>query len=154
MPRGKKPKPVRNLTLTQRISAFAGRIEQIAPEWLDEFIARQNVLLERFHEKDAQGNYVASATEQAKIHLVLTNGASEMMRFAALREQHMQAKGLSNFSERGDTTNNIQLNFAPNLTAEQREQMERLYLASVSGKEVEALPAPAPKVIEAQAQVA
>lgn len=150
MPRGRKPPPIKKPTQSELITRFASRIEQTAPEWLDGFIERQKVLIERFHEKDEDGNYVLSAAEQNAIHKALTASESDMMRFAALREQHLQSKGLSAYANREGVTNNLTLNFAPGMTPEQRAYAERLFLASASGKEV---PAP-PLVLEAEARVA
>ena len=111
MPRGKRPSP-RKVTQSEMISAFAGRVEQAAPAWLDEFMERQRVLLERFHEKDDEGNYVCSPSEMSRIHQTITASTSDMMRFAALREQHMKAKGLSAYAERDGTQNHLTINYA------------------------------------------
>ena len=149
MPRGKKPKPLKKPSQSENIAAFTARVEQATPAWLDSFEERQAVLVERFMAKDDDGNYVASVAEQARIHQVLTTSESNMLRVACVREQIAKEKGVSHFMEReGNVTNNI-LNYSPNMTPEQRAYAEHLFLSSVSGKEVEALPAP--KILETKA---
>jgi hypothetical protein len=141
LPRGKKPARRAAPSQTVQITKFADRVEQACPAWLDAFEERQAVLIERFHERDDEGNYKASPEQQASIHRVLTIAESSLMRFACVREQVAKEKGVSQYMEReGQTHNHLTLNFAPGMTPEQRAYAERLYLASMSGKEVEAPP--------------
>lgn len=140
MPRGRKPAPIKKPSSTT-ILAFAAKVEQATPEWLDGFLERHRVLVERFNERDAEGNYVATVEQQAQIHKTLTTSEAKLMEVAVIKAQIAKEKGVSHFMEReGSTHNHLTLNFAPGMTSEQRAYAERLYLASLSGKEVEALP--------------
>ncbi len=150
MPRGKKPPPIKPPGKNAHLAVFSARVEQQTPEWLDWFIERERVLIERFHERDEDGKFVASASEQALLHRALTVSEANMMRFAVVREQIAKERGVSHFMEReGGTQNHLTLNFAASMTPEQRAYAERLFLSSLSGKEVEA---PAPLVLPAQAE--
>lgn len=151
MPRGKKPRPNPVASPISAIKQFAMRVEECTPELLDAFLERQRVLVERFHEKDENGDYKATAIEQASIHRSLATAESNLMRFAVIREQIAKERGVSHFMEREHTTNNLTLNFAPGMTPEQRAYTEKLYLASMSGKEVGAAP---PLVLEARPEPA
>ena len=66
-----------------------------------------------------------------------------MMRFAAIREQVAKERGVSHFLGKGETTNNnLTLNYAPNMTPEQKAALDAIYLAGLNGKAVDALPVP------------
>lgn len=143
MPRGKKQRrpPRSPEEITATLTTFAKGVEDATPAWLDAFMERQRVLLERFHEKDEEGDYKASVFEQTRIHASLAAAESNLMRFAAIREQIAVAKGVSHLVGReSQTTNHLTLNFSPGATPEQKAMLERLYLASVAGKEIEATP--------------
>ncbi len=152
MPRGKKS-PRKGPTQSQQIAQFAARVEEATPKWLDAFEERHAVLTERFHEKDDDGKYVASVAEQGQLHKTLSLAEASVMRFAVIREQVAKEKGVSHFMERDSTTNNLTLNFAPGMSPEQRAYAEKLYLASMSGKEVDAPPLVLPAVAEVRETV-
>lgn len=147
MPRGRKPPRHKKPTQAAQLQSFAGRIEQATPQWLDDYERRRAVLQARFDEVDDEGKWAATIAEMAMLHRQITASEAKLMEFINIRERLALEQGVSRFMDHGGTTNNLTLNFAPGMSAEQRAMMERMYLASVSGKEVEALPAP--KVIEA-----
>lgn len=149
MPRGSKPAPRKKPTISSQIQAFSFRVEEATPGWLDEHERRAKVLTDRFNETDDDGNYVASVSEQAQIHKILSLSHGQMMRFAAVREQVQKEKGVSHFQEKqGDTHNHLTLNFPPDATPEQRRLLESIYLSSLNGRPIEVLPAPVPAEVK------
>lgn len=159
MPRGRKPPPIKKQTQSQRIAEFSGRVEQATTAWLSDYETRRVALMAAFDELTRRVNEMAETDELVKltaqlssVHAKLTASETDMMRLTAIREQIAVQKGVSHLVNRESGTTNVQLNFAPSMTPEQRLAAERMFLAMTSGKEIEALPPP--KTIEAQAQVA
>ena len=150
MTRAKKPAAApKKPTIKAQLESFATYVEQMTPEWLMQHEAMATVIMDRFHEKDDDGNYKASIAEQVTALTKLCLSRGGMMRFAAVREQVAQERGVGKYLEKGEQTHNhLTLNFAPGMTADQKKSLEAIYLAGLNGKSVTALPEPQREYIE------